>query len=364
MADPSATGRPLTHQRLTRRALFSLAGVAGVGLAVAACSKSGAGDKGTGAGAGGSSGTASAAPAAVTSTSPSKVPLAGGVTATVRGSGLAGVTGVLVAGIAATDVVAKADRVTFTVPHQVSYTPTTAKVVLSSGAVPAGEPSAPQPTITAPTDTPTSGTVTPETGTATGTTEGTASDPATSGTGSASGTTTVATTSLEYAALTDVDRQLEYGMRYWHEYNIAGYGNMNAIGGDCANFTSQTLIARGWKQRDDWYSREAGAEHTATWTYCPSFDPWLTENGTELGLTKRTLAERDQVKVGDIVFYDWNANGSPDHVTVVSQVSKDSSGKTIIKSVSHNDDGQYRDLDYMITVQHPGGTAWFHTFDA
>ncbi|MBK0296649.1 amidase domain-containing protein, partial [Bacillus sp. S34] len=71
-------------------------------------------------------------------------------------------------------------------------------------------------------------------------------------------------------------------------------------GGDCANYVSQTLIARGWEQRSDWYNRSAGAEHSATWTYCPTMDPWLTTNAAEFGLTRRSLDERDKVKVGDL----------------------------------------------------------------
>ncbi|MBK0297126.1 hypothetical protein IAE22_35340, partial [Bacillus sp. S34] len=34
------------------------------------------------------------------------------------------------------------------------------------------------------------------------------------------------------------------------------------------------------------------------------------------------------------------------------------------RTLDHRRTGPYRDLDEMITVQHPGGTAWFHTFDA
>ncbi len=153
-------------------------------------------------------------------------------------------------------------------------------------------------------------------------------------------------------------------MRYWKDYNLAEYGTMNPIGGDCANYVSQTLIARGWEQRDDWYNRDAGAAHSPTWTYCPAMDPWLSEHAAEFGLTKRSIDERDKVKVGDIVFFDWNDNASPDHTTIVSEVFTEPDGTVRIKSASHNQDGPYRDLDEMITVQHPGGKAWFHTFDA
>jgi len=298
---------------LTRRALFCLAGVAGVAVAVAACTSDdqGATEPRSTPSTEAAGSTPSAAAARVRRTEPATVPLAGGTTVTITGSGLADVTGVTVAGVQATDVQASAGTVAFTVPHQATYTPGDADVVLTGAAA-----------------------------------------------------AQVATASLAYAVLTPVDRQLQYAMTYWEHYNTAEYGDMNSIGGDCANFVSQTLIARGWAQRADWYSRDAGADHTTTWTYCPSMDPWLIANAGTFGLTRRTLDDRDQVKIGDIVMWDWNQNGSPDHVTIVSEVSKDAAGKTLIKSASHNEDGPYRDLDEMITVQHPGGTAWFHTFDA
>ncbi|MFZ7089267.1 amidase domain-containing protein [Curtobacterium sp. RRHDQ10] len=304
---------PSSHPALTRRALFSFAGVAGVGLALAACSsddRRSAGPSGTT----GASSTGATTPAATPNADklePGTVPLAGGTTITVTGAGLAAVTAVSVGGVPATDVQASAHTVAFTLPHQATYTPGDADVVLAD-----------------------------------------------------QGGTTLTTSTVAYAALTDVDRQLEYAMQYWQHYNTAAYGDMNPIGGDCANFVSQTLVARGWQQRADWYSRDAGAQHTTTWTYCPSMDPWLIANAATFGLTRRPLEARDEVRIGDIVMWDWNHNGSPDHVTIVSEVSKDADGTTRIKSASHNEDGPYRDLDEMITVQHPGGTAWFHTFDA
>ncbi|MDN4650061.1 hypothetical protein QCD68_17375, partial [Curtobacterium sp. PsM8] len=38
-----------------------------------------------------------------------------------------------------------------------------------------------------------------------------------------------ATTTVAYAEKTDVDRQLQYAMRHWSEYNTAEYGTFNPI---------------------------------------------------------------------------------------------------------------------------------------
>ncbi|OII12715.1 amidase domain-containing protein [Curtobacterium sp. MCBA15_008] len=347
---------------LTRRSLLSLAGVTGIGLAVAACSSGGDPGKGAGKGSGDGDGsgtgagssTPSAKPVAK-SVTPAQVPLAGGVTITVAGTGLAAVKGVTVGGIAARDVQASATKVTFTAPHQAMYTAGSADVALFTSAV--------EPTPSANQSSDGNGSAAND-GQSGATQDSSTSSPTPTAAPAPDASTAVATSTLAYAALTDVDRQLQYAMAHWKDYNLGEYGTMNPIGGDCANYVSQTLIARGWEQRSDWYNRAAGAEHTATWTYCPTMDPWLTANAAEFGLTRRSLDERDKVKVGDIVFYDWNDNDSPDHTTIVSEVFTEPDGTVRIKSASHNQDGPYRDLDEMITVQHPGGTAWFHTFDA
>jgi hypothetical protein len=334
--------------RLTRRTLLSAVGVGGIGLVLAACT---AGSRKASGPSSASSSTASDATPVASSLSPAQVPLAGGVTVTITGTGLAGVRGVTVGGNAARDVTATATKLTFTAPHQAMYTPGATDVALFGTAV--------QPVPSA--------NITTSDGNGSTSNDGQSGAVATPGASSTpsptvSAGTPVATTKLTYAALTDVDRQLQYAMAHWSNYNLAEYGNMNSIGGDCANFVSQTLIARGWQQRSDWYNRDGGAQHSATWTYCPSMDPWLDTNAATFGLTRRPLSDRKDVRVGDIVMWDWNGNGSPDHTTIVSEVFPQTDGTVLIKSASHNEDGPYRDLDEMITVQHPGGTAWFHTF--
>ncbi|WP_139200582.1 amidase domain-containing protein [Curtobacterium sp. MMLR14_010] len=357
----------------TRRSLLSLVGVAGVGFVAAACSSDG--PKGSGASssaAGGSSAAAgsSAAPgsgstagsssagssdtATAKALTPAQVPLAGGVTVTVTGAGLAAVRGVTVGGVPARDVKATATKVTFTAPHQAMYTAGDADVALFADAI------APVPSANQSSD----GNGSAANDGQSGATQSDAAATTAPAPALPAASAALATTTLAYATLTAVDRQLEYAMRHWKDYNLAEYGTMNPIGGDCANYVNQTLIARGWKQRDDWYNRSGGAAHSATWTYCPTMDPWLDANAATFGLTRRSLDERDKVKVGDIVFFDWNHNDSPDHTTIVSEVFTEPDGTIRIKSASHNQDGPYRDLDEMITVQHPGGTAWFHTFDA
>jgi len=358
----------------TRRSLLSLAGVAGIGFVAAACSSdapkgsgastaaaggSRAADQASGAASGSAAPSGSAAgsgsgAATAKALTPAQVPLTGGVTVTVTGAGLAAVRGVTVGGVPARDVKATATKVTFTAPHQAMYTAGDADVALFADAI--------APVASANQSSDGNGSAANDGQSGATQSDAATTTPAAPPTPDASAA--LATTTLAYATLTAVDRQLEYAMRHWKDYNLAEYGTMNPIGGDCANYVNQTLVARGWKQRDDWYNRSGGAAHSATWTYCPTMDPWLDANAATFGLTRRSLDERDKVRVGDIVFFDWNHNDSPDHTTIVSEVFTEPDGTIRIKSASHNQDGPYRDLDEMITVQHPGGTAWFHTFDA
>lgn len=170
-----------------------------------------------------------------------------------------------------------------------------------------------------------------------------------------------------YAVKTDVDRQMAYLFKHWNNYNTAQWGDMNAGGGDCANFTSQGLIARGWKQNPQWNSPGVNvASSTESWRFVPTMDKWLTNDASTLGLTKLTLADRDKLKVGDIGVFLWTGEGRPDHVMTVSSVKK-VNGHTEVAFVSHNLDGDYRDLDQLIkdknAANKPGQEmqAWFYS---
>jgi hypothetical protein len=165
---------------------------------------------------------------------------------------------------------------------------------------------------------------------------------------------------FQWSAVTPVDKQLEYAFQHWDRpnYNLASFGTFNPVGGDCVNFVSQTLLARGWDMTDGWYNRDAGKKWTAAWVHVPSFDNWLRANQDALGVKELTIEQRDQVKVGDILMFDWNHNNSLDHTQIVSDVQV-VNGETIIKMAGHNTDSNWRDLDKTISVDHPGGAVYF-----
>lgn len=165
---------------------------------------------------------------------------------------------------------------------------------------------------------------------------------------------------LEYTAPGGVAAQLEYALAHWQNYNTAEYGDLNPDGGDCANFVSQTLIARGWTMNDDWYNNDAGEDWSSAWGYVPDMDDYFADNAASLGLEKLGFSQADRAKValGDIAVFDWDGDGTPDHVEIVDRITK-VNGQYKIELASHNDDYAFRDLDETITTEHPGATGHF-----
>lgn len=161
-----------------------------------------------------------------------------------------------------------------------------------------------------------------------------------------------------YTAQTPVAKQLAYALSHWKNYNTAEYGDLNSVGGDCANFVSQTLIARGWKMNDTWYNHDAAASWSPQWGYVPAMDDYFAANAKTLGLVRLSSDQRDKVALGDIGIFDWEGDGDRDHVEVVTAINH-VDGKITIEFASHNDDYDYRDLDTTLTVQHPGGAMHF-----
>jgi hypothetical protein len=305
---PVNTPRQSDSPRSKKRGVAVLAGILAAGTLLAGCATTVAGD---------ATGdrpqpTVSAAPAAVSvnALEPASGSVTGGTKVTVTGTGLAQATAVTVGGAAATDVVATSDSaLTFVAPAAANFTPVAADVVILEGETPIGSPA-----------------------------------------------------SFSYAVESGIDAQMSYALAHWNNYNEAEWGNLNPVGGDCANFVSQTLIQRGWTQSDTWYNKGAGADWSSPWGYVPAMNDWF-ESAKGPDVTRLSLEQRDQVKVGDVAMFDWNLNNTPDHVMIVSKVITEGD-KTVIQLVGHNKDFDYRDLDNTITVEHPGGTAWFWSIPA
>jgi len=152
-----------------------------------------------------------------------------------------------------------------------------------------------------------------------------------------------------------VQKQLAYALAHWKSYNVADYGVVT--GNDCVNFTNQSLIARGWKMDAEWRTAGTGSSFSFSkpWVSSTALMRYLADSGRATALTD---AQRDQVKLGDVVQFDWDKSGDRDHTGIVTRVDKTAAGVQIYYA-GHTDDSDYLSVDYAITTKHPGGRAYY-----
>ncbi|MDH6235584.1 amidase domain-containing protein [Cryobacterium sp. CG_9.6] len=152
-----------------------------------------------------------------------------------------------------------------------------------------------------------------------------------------------------------VQAQLDYTLAHWSSYNAADYGVLGE--NDCVNFASQALIVRGWQMDATWNSPLNGDAYasSAAWRSSTALMNYIADTGKATALTDD---QRDQVKLGDIVQFDWDNSGDRDHTGVVSRI-EGSGDNIVIYYAGHTEDTDYRSVDFAITERHPGGTAYY-----
>ncbi|TFD24704.1 amidase domain-containing protein [Cryobacterium sp. TMS1-13-1] len=170
-------------------------------------------------------------------------------------------------------------------------------------------------------------------------------------------TAAAAPVEAEPALSAPVAAQIDYLLAHWSlgNYNTAEWGVLGE--NDCVNFASQAMIARGWTMDSVWSSPKNGNAYdaSAAWRSSTAFMNYIAQTGKATALTDQ---QRDQVKVGDIVQFDWDNSGDRDHTGIVTRVEK--VGDTIeISFAGHTLDSDFRSVDTAITVDHPGGTAYY-----
>ena len=151
-----------------------------------------------------------------------------------------------------------------------------------------------------------------------------------------------------------VQAQIDYALTYWQDYNEAEFGVLGD--NDCVNFASQTLLARGWVQDDQWFHADDVYSSSDSWRSSTAFRDWL-ETRPDLA-TALDDSQRDQVSVGDIVQFDWDQSGDRDHTGVVTRVTHEN-GATQVFFAGHTLDSDYRSVDTAITEDHPGGAVYY-----
>jgi len=152
-----------------------------------------------------------------------------------------------------------------------------------------------------------------------------------------------------------VQKQLAYVLAHWENYNEADYGTVGS--NDCVNFTSQSLIARGWEMDDAWWTKGTGSNFSfsSPWVSSTAMMRYFSDSGRATALTDD---QRDKVKLGDVVQFDWDKSGDRDHTGIVTRIEKTAAGIEIFYA-GHTDDTDYLSVDYAITTKHPGGKAYY-----
>jgi hypothetical protein len=156
------------------------------------------------------------------------------------------------------------------------------------------------------------------------------------------------------AASTDagVNAQLRFADANWKTTFNSKYLYISS--NDCANFASQTLVARGLPQSATWNQKNKLPTHAfVSATYLKKY--LLSQPDVR----ELTDGQRAQVKLGDLVFFDWNRSGDSDHVGVVNFIQKAADGSVQIFFAQHSDSKQFDSVDWAIQVFHPNAAVSF-----
>ncbi|TBN57892.1 hypothetical protein EYE40_11080 [Glaciihabitans arcticus] len=159
-----------------------------------------------------------------------------------------------------------------------------------------------------------------------------------------------------------VAAQLDYVGTYWNSRNAGEYGALDTT--DCVNFASQTLIARGWEQTDQWWHRRSPDGHHSysdAWISSTALRDYLA--GKPELATVLDASARDRVTPGDLVQFDWDSNGRPDHTGIVVSVADEGSG-AVIRYASHSNDRERQGVDEALAKDGRGGSySFWHLVD-
>ena len=156
----------------------------------------------------------------------------------------------------------------------------------------------------------------------------------------------------------EVRAQLDYVLANFSAHSSERYGYIPEY--DCANFASQSLIARGWSPDEDWWFASDALESSSSWRSSTALREYLLGRGEVRELSD---ADRGEVRLGDIVQFDWDNSGDRDHTGIVTRIERLSDGSTRVFYAGHTDDTDFRSVDSAITELHPGASAYYLAID-
>ena len=130
---------------------------------------------------------------------------------------------------------------------------------------------------------------------------------------------------------------VQYAERWWNSYNPA----YKKFENDCTNYISQCLHAgdapmhgyptkgKGWWMRNQSWSY--------SWTVANSLR-WYIPNST-MGLRGKLVESPKELKLGDVICYDFEGDGRFDHTTIVT--GKDAAGEPLVNAHTFNSRMRY-----------------------
>ncbi|WP_166804604.1 amidase domain-containing protein [Cryobacterium algoritolerans] len=149
-----------------------------------------------------------------------------------------------------------------------------------------------------------------------------------------------------------ITAQTSYALAHWDDYNTEEFGSIGS--NDCVNFTSQSLLARGWTMDADWSFDTNSLQYSPAWASSTAFAAYLAAHPERA--TPLTDKQRNLVKVGDIVQFDWDDSGDRDHTGIVTRVER--GGRTArIYYAGHTSNTDYQSVDE--SLRDGGGTVSF-----
>jgi hypothetical protein len=132
----------------------------------------------------------------------------------------------------------------------------------------------------------------------------------------------------------------------WWDKRAPQYPDM---GVDCTNFVSQCLYAGGAPMKytgirsTGWWCRTgmAGEPWSYSWAVANAFRTFLLH--AEQGVRAVEIREPGQLKLGDVICYDWDGDGRYTHNTIVT--AYDDSGAPLVNA--HTNDSVHRNWAYL-----------------
>lgn len=144
--------------------------------------------------------------------------------------------------------------------------------------------------------------------------------------------------------LYDRVQSTRYAELWWNGFNP----EYRSFSDDCTNFISQCLFAGrmpqsgGQTRESGWWYKFGNSNMAEPWSYS-----WSTSHALAQYLLHHVGAQRLQhareLKMGDLIFYDWDGSGSYRHTTIVTDF--DESCEPLVNA--HSDPSYHRPYTYL-----------------